>query len=155
MDTHDGEALAALMRSEKKRRSEKQALLKTLEEELDKDGDLLDPVLAGNLIDKLYEADGAAPPQVTEEETADFIARITGENQRSPRPRFARIIRRPFRRAAAWWAAAIYGIVVFVFSVNYITALVSGACLVSRVEPRLCCGTKYCPCDPEAREKGL
>jgi hypothetical protein len=155
MYTPDGKALAALITAEKERRSKKRILLKTLEDELDKDGDVLDPVLAGNLVDSLYEADAITPPRVTEQEIENVVIRIReGKGRRRiarpGRPRFALKIRRPFR-----WAAAVCGAALLVFSVNYATARLSGACLVSRIEPRFCCETKYCPCDLKGREKIL
>ncbi|MDR1931763.1 MAG: hypothetical protein LBQ57_02960 [Spirochaetales bacterium] len=148
----DYRAFFDLVGSEKKRLSGKRALLKALENELEKGEDAVDPVLAEALVNGLYEAEGVESPLVTEQETEDCIARITGRRKsgRMPRLKKARL-NRP--RSAVKWAAALCGIILFVFSVNYITALVSGACLVSRIEPVLCCGTKYCPCDLEGREK--
>ncbi|MDR1901018.1 MAG: hypothetical protein LBQ88_01870 [Treponema sp.] len=150
----DYEALAALAASEREGRSHKRDLLKKLEDELHKDEDALDPVLAGKLVDSLYETDGLSPPQVTGQEVEACIARIKKEepgSRRTPplgRFLFAGKVRRPVR-----WAAAFCGVLLFVFSANYVTALVSGACLVSRIEPRLCSETKYCPCDRELMEK--
>jgi hypothetical protein len=153
MNRRDGdyEAFSDLVGSEKKRLSGKRALFKALENELEKDEDALDPVLTETLVNKLYETEGLAPSLVTEQETEDFIARIkrSRKSGRMPRTKGTRL-KRP--RFAVKWAAAVCFIIFFVFSVNYVTALVSGVCFVARTGVRVCCETKYCPCRIEAEE---
>ncbi|MDR2343074.1 MAG: hypothetical protein LBD86_00910, partial [Spirochaetaceae bacterium] len=51
-------------------------------------------------------------------------------------------------RAVRWALAACSAVLIF-FSVNYITALATGACLPSRVGIKICCGTKICLCDTD------
>ncbi|MDR1895121.1 MAG: hypothetical protein LBQ61_10625 [Spirochaetales bacterium] len=150
----DGAALSAFLQSEREGRAEKRALLKALETELAKDEENLDPLVAETLIEGLYEAEGLSPPRPGEEETAAFIAGIKGRAAapEKTRFRFGRFFPGPLR----WAAAAVFAAALLAFSANYITARVTGDCLVSRGAPRLCCGTKYCPCDhPAGREGAL
>ncbi|MDR1932163.1 MAG: hypothetical protein LBQ57_04970 [Spirochaetales bacterium] len=140
--TEDYKALSALVQSEKNRLSEKRTLLDRLEREIAKSEDALDPALAASLVDSLYRTEGMAPPLITEREADECIA---GLRRRKGNPGKRRIRRTLFAGSFRWAAAACF-IVFFAFSVNYVTALISGACLVSRIEPRFCCETKYCPC---------
>jgi hypothetical protein len=154
MDKRDDyEAFSGLLGEERRRLSGRRGLLEALKRELEKDEDALDPVLAENLVKGLYETEGLTPLRVTERETEGFIARVRREGRRGKRERGeARTKRARSRgsRFAARCAAAACFVILFAFSVNYVTALASGACLPEKAGIRICCETRYCPCRIEA-----
>lgn len=137
----------------------KAALLAELNRELRMGEGSLDPLKVEALVDSLYQADAASPPRLSEEEVEDALARLKSRI-RADRPRKGRFRLPSFRRGTGRArlpvrvAAGVFGVMLFALSANYVTALVSGACIAYRVEPRLCTGTRYCPCEVDAVNSG-
>ena len=130
-------------------------LIENIESELEKNADDIDPGFIDRVIDELYALDGLSPPKLSGE-TLDAAARTIRSraawrrrNTLAEQTRKRRFIRRAVRGTCAACCALL-----FLFSVNYVTTLITGSCLPSKAGINICCGTKYCRCDiAKAEEK--
>jgi hypothetical protein len=124
------------------------SLIECIEGELEKDPARIDGDFIDRKIDELYALDGLSPPKLNGEALAAAARTIRSRaawrrrNALARRERKRRFIRRALR---GLWAAC--GVFLFLFSVNYLSALVTGSCLPSKVGVKFCCGTKYCICE--------
>jgi hypothetical protein len=123
-------------------------LIEDIELELKKDADDIDSDFIDRRIDELYTLDGLSPPKLNDE-ALDAAARTIraraawrGRNTQAKAARKHRFTRRVVRGAVAACCLAFFS-----FSVNYISALVTGSCLPSKVGIKICCGTRFCICD--------
>jgi hypothetical protein len=132
------------------------SLIEDVESELKKKADDIDGGFIGRRIDELYALDGLSPPKLSDE-ALDAAARTIRaraawrrRNTQAKEAWKSRFIRRFVRGAAA--ACCLF---VLTFSVNYLTALITGSCLPSKVGIKICCGTQFCRCDTaQAEETG-
>jgi hypothetical protein len=130
------------------KQSTRASLIETIESELEKDADDIDPGFIDRAVDELYALDGLSPPKLSDEALAAAARTVRSRaawrrrNTLAERARKHRFTRRAVRGA---WAVCCAGLVLF--SVNYVTALVTGSCLPSRAGIKICCGTKFCRCD--------
>jgi hypothetical protein len=131
------------------------SLIEDIAGELKKAADGIDPDFIDRRIDELYALEGRSPPKLSDE-ALDAAARTVRARAawRRGNALAEGARKRRFTRRALRWAWAACGVFLFLFSANYVTALVSGACLPSRAGIKLCCGTKYCPCDTAKGETG-
>ncbi|MDR2344180.1 MAG: hypothetical protein LBD86_06605 [Spirochaetaceae bacterium] len=137
-----------------KKQGARASLINDIESELQKDADHVDIGIIDRAIDGLYALDGLSPPKLSEEalEAAFRTVRARAAwrrgNTLAKRARTSRRTRRLVRGACAACFAAL-----FLFSANYATTLITGSCIPSKVGIKICCGTKYCFCDPAKMEK--
>ena len=123
-------------------------LIGRIQSELKKNADDLDPDLIDRGIDGLYALDGLSPPKASDEQLRAAVRTIRARADWRRRNRLAeRSVKRRFTRRAVRWAVAACFMVLLLFSANYVSTLITGACLPSRVGIKICCGTKYCLCD--------
>ena len=129
------------------------SLVREIEAELKKDPDRIDGDLIDSRLDELYALDGLAVPKL-DGKALDAAARTTRTraawrqgNKLAARARKRRFARRAVRGV---WAACFAAL--FLFSANYVTTLVTGSCLPSKVGIEFCCGTRYCLCDATETE---
>jgi hypothetical protein len=131
---------------------EKQAardsLIEGIEAELNKDAKDIDGDRIERRVDELYALDGLPPPELSGK-ALDAAARTIRaraawrrRNTLAEQARKRRTSRRAFRAACAACCAFL-----FFFSANYVTALLTGSCLPSKVGIKFCCGTAYCVCE--------
>ena len=124
------------------------SLVKDIESELQKGAEDIDPGFIDRRVDELYALDGLAPPTFNDEAldaaTRTIRARAAWRrrNTQANRARKHRFTRRAVRGAVAACCAFL-----FFFSANYLTALLTGSCLLSKVGVKVCCGTQFCHCE--------
>jgi hypothetical protein len=132
--------------TEQKRNS----LIEEVKAELEKDAAAIDPGFIDRRIDELYALDGMTPPKLDAEQlraatrTVQARAAWRRRNRAVTRTLKRRVVSRVVR-----WAAAACCFAFITFSVNYITTLITGNCIPSKVGIKICCGTKYCLCDTD------
>jgi hypothetical protein len=130
------------------KQSMRDSLIEEIESELKKDADDIDGDFIDRRIDKLYALDGLDPPKLNNEALGAAARTIRARSAWRRRNRLVKETRKHrFTRRAVRGAVAACCLVFFTFSVNYVTALVSGSCLPSKVGIKICCGTKICLCD--------
>ncbi|MDR2444499.1 MAG: hypothetical protein LBD44_00985 [Spirochaetaceae bacterium] len=129
------------------------SLIKEIEAELKKDSACIDGDLIDGRLDKLYALDGLAAPKL-DDKALDAATRTVRARAawRRGNKLAKRVRKRQFTRRAVCgvWAACFA--VLFLFSANYVTTLVTGSCLPSKVGIKLCCGTRYCLCGTTGAE---
>jgi triphosphoribosyl-dephospho-CoA synthetase len=136
------------------------SLIDEIKSELEKEAAAIDPGFIDRRIDELYALDGLVPPKLdavqlcaaarTIRARAAWRRRNTQAKEAWKRRFIRRLIRRLVRGAAA--ACCLF---VLTFSVNYLTALITGSCLPSKAGITICCGTQFCRCDTaQAEETG-
>jgi hypothetical protein len=137
------------------KRDPRDSLIEDIEAELKKDADRIDGDLIDRRIGELCALDGLKPPRL-DGAALDAAARsiraraawrrrnalVRGERKR-------RLVRRALR---GLWAAC--GVFLLFFSVNYLSALLTGSCLPSKAGIKFCCGTRYCVCEIAKGEGG-
>lgn len=119
------------------------SLIENIEWELKKEAEDLDPDFIDRRIDELYRLDSLTPPKLSDE-TLRAAARTV--RARAAWRRRNMLARQTFRRRVTRGAVAACFVFLFLFSANYVSALLTGACLPSKVGIKICCGTKYCFC---------
>lgn len=123
------------------------SLVECIEGELEKDAAAIDGDLIDRAIDELYAMDGLSPPKLSRgdlEAAARTIRSRAGWRSRkalTDRERKRRFTRRALRSMAAACCASL-----ILLSANFVSALVTGSCLLSKVGIRICCGTQICRC---------
>jgi hypothetical protein len=115
------------------------SLIEDIKSDLEKEAAAIDPDFIDRRIDELYALDGLDPPKLDDE-----ALRAAWRQRNRAAKRASK--RRVGSRAVRWALAACSAVLIF-FSVNYVTTLVTGACLPSRVGIKICCGTQFCLCD--------
>jgi hypothetical protein len=130
------------------KQSTRDSLIEHIQSELKKNADDIDPDLIDRRIDGLYALDGLSPPKTSDEQLRAALRTIRARADWRRRNRLAEgaVKRRFIRRAVRWTVAACF-MFLLLFSANYVSALITGACLPSKVGIKICCGTKYCLCD--------
>jgi hypothetical protein len=130
------------------------SLIEDVKSELKKNAGDIDPGFIDRRIDDLYALDGLSPPKLNDE-ALDAAARTIRSraawrirNRRAKEARKHRFAQRAVRGTAAACFA-----VLFLFTANYISALVTGSCLPSKAGIKICCGTKICLCDIAGTEE--
>ncbi|MDR2142931.1 MAG: hypothetical protein LBP29_01005 [Treponema sp.] len=124
------------------------SLIGDIESELEKDEGDIDPGFIDRRIDELYALDGRTPPKLNGEalraaaRTVRARAAWRRRNTLAKQSLRQRLARRIVRGAVAACCAFL-----FFFSANYVSTLVTGVCLPSKVGIKICCGTKFCRCD--------
>jgi hypothetical protein len=124
------------------------SLIEDIELELQKEPDDIDGELIDRGIDRLYALDGLSPPALDDEalraaaRTVRARAAWRRRNALAEQERKRRFTRRAVRGFCAACCAFL-----FLFSANYVTALLTGSCLPSKAGIKICCGTAYCLCD--------
>ena len=131
---------------------EKQAkgnsFIEDIESELQKDAEDIDGDFIDRRIDELYAMDGISPLNLGAEalEAAARTVRARAawrrRNTLTERERKRRFTRRALRGV---WAACCACLVLV--SANFVTTMITGSCLPSKVDIRLCCGTRFCHCE--------
>ena len=124
------------------------SLIKEMEAELKKDSSHIDCDLIDSRLDGLYALDGLAAPKLDGQaiEAAARTVRARAAWRRG-NTLAARVRKRRFTRRAVRGACAACFAALFLFSANYVTTLVTGSCLPSKVGIKLCCGTQFCLCE--------
>ena len=129
-------------------RGRRDSLVRDIESELQKDAKDIDDDFIDRRIDELYALEGRSPPKLSDE-ALDTAARTIRSraawrrrNTLAERVRKRRVTRRALRGVCA--ACCVF---LFFVSANYMTTLVTGSCLPSKVGIKLCCGTKICRCE--------
>ena len=124
------------------------SLIEDIESELKKDADDLDCDFIDRRIDELYVLDGLDPPKLNDE-ALDAAARTirarAAWRRRNTQVKEARKHR--FTRRMMRGAAAACGAFLLFFSANYLSTLITGSCIPSRVGIKICCGTQFCVCE--------
>jgi hypothetical protein len=124
------------------------SLTEAIESELEKDAGDIDGDFIDRRIDELYGLDYLSPPKLNDEALDTALRTIRARaawrrrNTQAKETRKRRFTRRAFRGAVAACCLAFFS-----FSVNYLSALVTGSCLPSKVGVKICCGTKFCACE--------
>jgi hypothetical protein len=119
--------------------------------ELQKDAGDLDGDFIDRRIDELHALEGLSPPTLNDA-ALDAAARTV--RARAAWRRRNRPAKGAWKRRVISGAVAACCLVFFSFSANYLTALITGSCLPSKVGIKICCGTQFCVCDKaEAGEK--
>jgi hypothetical protein len=130
------------------KQSMRDSLIEDVESELKKNADNIDTDFIDRRIDELYALEGLSPPKVSDA-ALDTAARTihvrAAWRRRNTQVKEAR--ERRFTRGAVRGALAACCLAFFTFSANYLTTLVTGSCLPSKIGVKICCGTKFCPCD--------
>jgi hypothetical protein len=124
------------------------SLIEDIESELKKDADNLDCDFIDCRIDELYALDGLDPPKLNDEalDTAARTIRARAAwRRRNTQAKEARKYR--FTRRMMRGTAAACGAFLFFFSANYLSTLVTGSCIPSKVGIKICCGTQFCVCE--------
>ena len=134
--------------SDMKNQFVRDSLIKEIETELNKDADDVDGDFIDRRLDELYALDGLSPPKL-DGQALEAAARATMARAawRSGNALAKRVRKRRFTRRAVRGACAACFVAMFLFSANYVTTLVTGSCLPSKVGIKFCCGTRYCLCD--------
>jgi hypothetical protein len=137
-----------------KKQSTRDSLIGDIAAELEKEAADIDGDFIDRRIDGLYALDGLSPPK-PDDEALSAAARAVHSRaawrrrdmlrKRALKDRF---IHRALR--GVWAACCAF---LFLFSVNYAAALVTGSCLPSKVGIKICCGTKYCLCQTVTGEE--
>ncbi|MDR0583520.1 MAG: hypothetical protein LBG57_04120 [Treponema sp.] len=124
------------------------SLIKDIESELQKDAEAIDGDFIDSRIDELCILEGLSPPKLNDEtlnaraRTVRSRAAWRRRNTLANRERKCRFARRAVRGACAACCAFL-----FFVSANYVTTLLTGSCLPSKVGIKLCCGTRFCHCE--------
>ena len=130
------------------------SLIEDVKSELKKDVEDIDPDFIGRRIDELYTLNGLDLPELNDEELDAAARTIRARAVWRRQNTLAKEARkRRFTRGAFRGAVAACCLVFFTFSVNYLTTLVTGSCIPSKVGIKICCGTKICLCDIAKTEK--
>jgi hypothetical protein len=130
------------------RQDTRDSLIKRINGELQKDADKIDGDCIDRAIDGLYALEGLSPPKLGAgdlEAAARTIRSRAAWRRRKTltgRERKRRFARRALRGV---WAACCASLILL--SANFVTALATGSCLLSRVGFKLCCGTQFCRCE--------
>ena len=130
------------------------ALIEEVKSELKKDAAAIDPGFIDRRIDALYALDGLGPPKLDETQLLAAARTVRARAAwRRQNIRAKRALKRRFTARAVPWAAAVCCAVLLLFSVNYVTTLLTGSCLPSKAGIKICCGTKFCLCDTGKMEE--
>ncbi|MDR0710076.1 MAG: hypothetical protein LBF77_08425 [Spirochaetaceae bacterium] len=130
------------------------SLIEDVKSELKKDAEDIDPDFIDRRIGELYTLDGLDPPKLSGEALDAAARTIRARAAWKRRNTLAKEARkRRFTRGVVRGAAAACCLAFFTFSANYITTLVTGSCIPSKVGIKICCGTQFCRCDPAKMEK--
>jgi hypothetical protein len=130
------------MAMEQKRNS----LIGEVKSELQKDAAAIDPNFIDRRIDELYTLDGLAPPKLDDVQLR--AAARTVQARAAWRRRGIPAKHTLKRRLIRGTMAACFSALLF-FSANYLTTLATGSCIPFKVGIKICCGTKFCLCDPD------
>ena len=123
------------------------SLIEHIEMELKKDSGDIDPDFIDGRIDELYALDGLSPQKLGDKELCAASSAVRARalfrrsNIQAEQRRKRRFMHRVVRGAAAACCALL-----FFLSANYVTTLLSGSCLLSKVGIKVCCGTQFCRC---------
>ncbi|MDR2095586.1 MAG: hypothetical protein LBP76_08720 [Treponema sp.] len=122
--------------------------IKDIESELNKDAEDIDGDFIDRRIDELCALDGLNPPKLSGA-ALDAAARTIRSRAawRRGNTRVRREQKSRFTRRALRGTLAACGVFLLLFSVNYLSALVTGSCLPAKAGVKFCCGTKYCVCE--------
>jgi hypothetical protein len=130
------------------------SFIEDIESELKKAADDIDGDFIDRRIDGLYALDGLAPPKLNDDALDDAARTIrvrAAWRSRNTQAKEARA--RRFTRRTAQGAIAACCLALFTFSANYVSTLITGSCIPSKVGIKICCGTKICFCDSAKTEK--
>jgi hypothetical protein len=133
------------------------SLIECIEAELNKDPRNIDGDLIDRGIDTLYALESRSPPKLSDE-ALDAAARTIRSRAawRRGNTRVRREQKHRFTRRVLRGALAACCVLLFLFSANYVTIMLTGSCLFSRAGVKFCCGTSYCVCDiAKAGEESL
>jgi hypothetical protein len=130
------------------------SLVGDIASELEKDADSIDGDFIDRRIDELYALEGLSPPKLNGE-ALDAAARTVRARAawRKRNVAAGQVRKGRFTRRAVRWAWAACCAVLVLFSANYVTTVVTGSCLPSKVGIKICCGTQYCFCETAKGEK--
>jgi hypothetical protein len=124
------------------------SLIEDVKSELKKDTEDIDPDFIGRRIDELYALNGLDLPELNDEELDAAVRTIRARAVWRRQNALAKEARkRRFTCGAFRGAVAACCLVFFTFSANYLTTLVTGSCLPSKVGIKICCGTQFCHCE--------
>jgi hypothetical protein len=132
------------------------SFIEDIESELKKDARDIDGDFIDRRVDGLYELEGLEPPRIGDGALAAAARAIRSRAAWRQNNRLAQEGRkRRFTRRALRGAMAACCLALFSFSANYLSALVTGSCLPSKVGIKICCGTRFCACEKitEAEEE--
>jgi hypothetical protein len=129
-------------------------LIKAIESELKKDARDIDGDSIDRRVDELYALEGLEPPRIGDGALAAAARTIRARAAWRRGNRLANGARkRRFTRRALRGAMAACCLALFSFSANYLSALVTGSCLPSKVGIKVCCGTRFCVCEKITEEE--
>jgi hypothetical protein len=130
------------------------SLVEDVESELKKDADDIDPGFIDRRIDELSALEGLSPPKLSDEQLSAAARTVRARAAWRRRNRLAkRALKNRFIRRAVRGVMAACGAFLFFFSVNYLSALITGSCLPSKAGITICRGTQFCRCDIAKTEK--
>jgi hypothetical protein len=130
------------------------ALIEDIESELEKDAGDIDPGFIDRRIDELYALDGLPPSKPGDEALAAACRTVRARAAWRSRNTLAdQALKRRFTRRVVRGAVAACCAFLFFFSANYVTTLVTGSCLPSKVGIKICCGTRFCHCEISKAEE--
>jgi hypothetical protein len=129
-------------------RDRRDSLIRDIESELQKDAETIDSDFIDHMIDELYALDGLLPPKPSDEALNAAARTVRARAAWRSRNTLADLAqKRRFTRRVVRGAVAACCAFLFFFSANYVTTLVTGSCLPSKVGIKLCCGTRFCRCE--------
>jgi hypothetical protein len=137
------------------KRSVRVPLIESIESELKKDADDIDGAFIDRRIDELYTLDGLTPPKLSDD-ALDAAARTVRSRAawRRGNTLAGQARKRRFTSLVVRGVCAACCAFLFFFSANYVTTLVTGSCIPSKMGIKICCGTKICVCETvEAEEE--
>jgi hypothetical protein len=130
------------------KQSMRDSLIEDVKSELKKDADDIDSDFINRRIDGLYTLDGLDPPKLNgaalDAAARTIRARATWRRESTPAKETRK---RRFTRRVVYGAMAACCLTFFTFSANYVTTLITGSCLPSKVGIKICCGTQFCLCE--------
>jgi hypothetical protein len=130
------------------KQSMRDSFIEEVRSELKKDTDDIDSDFIDRRIDDLYALDGLDPPKLNDAalETATRTIRARAAWRRR-NTLAAEARKRRFIRGTVRGAVAACCLTFFTLSANYVTTLITGSCLPSKVGIKVCCGINICLCD--------
>lgn len=123
-------------------------LIEEVEAELRKSIDDIDPDVIDRQIDELCALEGISLPSLNDAALAAVARTIRARAAWRRQNTLAKEARaRRFAHHVVHGAVAACCFAVFTLSTNYISALATGSCLLSKAGINICCGMPFCLCD--------
>jgi hypothetical protein len=127
------------------KQSMRDSFIEDVKSELKKEADAIDGDFIDRRIDGLYALDGLNPPKLNDEALDAAARTIRARAAWRRRNTLAQKTRKS--RFTRWAACGAVAACCLSFFANYLTAVVTGSCLLSKAGIKICRETTFCPCD--------